>query len=138
MLAARHRARLTMEERNVDQQEEVIRRNLRRRLFQDDEDDDSGQSTNSESGDGQTSNGENDNLANRLFEEARRNRENAKKRWNFDFENEVPLPGRYEWVRVDRDGNEISDFAQLKNGLRDSQEERPEGAAEEADAEEKE
>lgn len=49
----------------------------------------------------------------------------AKRRWNFDFENEVPLPGRYEWVKIDLDGNEISDFAQSTTGERDLQEERP-------------
>lgn len=61
----------------------------------------------------------------------------AKERWNFDFEREVPLSGRYEWVRIDRDGNEISDFAQSKNEVHNSQEERPKEAAE-ADTEEKE
>ncbi|XP_014483540.1 PREDICTED: uncharacterized protein LOC106749026 isoform X2 [Dinoponera quadriceps] len=141
MLAARHRARLTMDEKNVDQQEGIRRRNVCRRLFQDDVDSNE-QSTNDKNDNGRTSNGENDNLVNRLFEEARRDRDNAKERWNFDFENEVPLSGRYEWVRVDRDGNEISDFAQLKNGAPDLQEGRPEEAAKtdaaKTDAEERE
>lgn len=25
-----------------------------------------------------------------------------KRRWNFDFETETPLPGRYQWIRVQR------------------------------------
>ncbi|PBC34275.1 hypothetical protein APICC_09364 [Apis cerana cerana] len=31
----------------------------------------------------------------------------AKERWNFDFEKEEPLPGRYVWVKLDQHGNEI-------------------------------
>lgn len=57
------RVRLMTEERNIDQREGVRRRNVCRRLFQDDE-----------------GNGENDNLVNRLFEEARRNQENVRNR----------------------------------------------------------
>ncbi|XP_032677798.1 cyclin-dependent kinase inhibitor 1-like isoform X2 [Odontomachus brunneus] len=116
-----------MEEKNVDQRGEVKHRNVCRKLFQDD--DEEPKSPNSENNKGQT-NGENDNFANCLFEEARRNLENAKEKWNFDFENEVPLSGRYEWVKLDRDGNEISDSAQLNNGVCDSHEEQPKEAAE--------
>ncbi|XP_043253186.1 cyclin-dependent kinase inhibitor 2-like isoform X3 [Colletes gigas] len=95
MLAARHRARLTMQYPNIDLQEGRRLRNVRRRLFQDDEVDTGRRS------------GIEDNLANCFFEEARKNRENAKQRWNFDFEKEEPLPGRYEWVKLDQDRNEI-------------------------------
>lgn len=53
----------------------------------------------------------------------------AKERWNFDFENEVPLSGRYEWVKLDRDGNEISETSeQLRNEICDSREEQSEEA----------
>lgn len=31
------------------------------------------------------------------------------KKWNFDFVNEKPQPGRYEWVKLDEKGNEISE-----------------------------
>lgn len=27
----------------------------------------------------------------------------AKERWNFDFEEEKPLPGNYTWVKVEKD-----------------------------------
>jgi hypothetical protein len=27
--------------------------------------------------------------------------ENAKQRWNFDFENEVPMDGRWQWEKVE-------------------------------------
>lgn len=30
-----------------------------------------------------------------------------KEKWNFDFKNGVPLPGRYEWIKLDEHGNEI-------------------------------
>ncbi|XP_076175820.1 uncharacterized protein LOC143151005 isoform X2 [Ptiloglossa arizonensis] len=102
MLAARHRARLTMQYPNVDTQE-GRRRSVRRRLFQDEEPDNEPES--------ERRSGVEDNLANCFLEEARKNRENAKQRWNFDFEKEEPLPGRYEWVKLDRDGNEIRNRA---------------------------
>lgn len=35
----------------------------------------------------------------------------CKRRWNFDFEKEEPLPGRYEWVKLDNHGNEIPNSA---------------------------
>lgn len=31
----------------------------------------------------------------------------AKERWNFDFETETPLPGKYVWVKLDKDGKEL-------------------------------
>ncbi|KAJ9600774.1 hypothetical protein L9F63_001054, partial [Diploptera punctata] len=43
--------------------------------------------------------GEIDNLENLIKEELQRDREAAMRRWNFDFENEVPLPGRWVWER---------------------------------------
>ena len=33
----------------------------------------------------------------------------AKERWNFDFKNERPLPGKWEWVKEGNDGKEIAD-----------------------------
>lgn len=42
------------------------------------------------------------------------------------------MPGRYEWVRVDRDGNEIPDIARSNNGEQDSQATRSEGARSDA------
>ncbi|XP_006568963.1 uncharacterized protein LOC725144 isoform X3 [Apis mellifera] len=99
MLAARHRARLMMQYPNIDIQEGRRIRSVRRRLFQDDDDDNETES-------GRNSRIE-DNVANCFFEEARKYRENAKERWNFDFEKEEPLPGRYVWVKLDQHGNEI-------------------------------
>ncbi|XP_046835291.1 UPF0329 protein ECU05_1680/ECU11_0050-like isoform X2 [Vespa crabro] len=108
MLAARHRARLTMQDRNVDVQEGIRFRSVRRRLFQEDE----------EIGGGRTrdlNTGIEDNVANCFFEEVRKHREEAKKRWNFDFEKEIPLPGNYQWVKLDRDGNEIPMITEAQN-----------------------
>ncbi|XP_069696092.1 uncharacterized protein [Periplaneta americana] len=45
--------------------------------------------------------GSGDNFINTLQEEARRDNEEAKIRWNFDFEHEMPLPGRWQWERVE-------------------------------------
>jgi len=42
-------------------------------------------------------------------------------RWNFNFEREIPLPGRYEWVPVDKHGNEIPNSAILNNDVQNSQ-----------------
>ncbi|PSN47452.1 hypothetical protein C0J52_01934 [Blattella germanica] len=42
-----------------------------------------------------------ENYENELKEEMRRDAQAAMLRWNFDFENEVPLPGRWLWVRVE-------------------------------------
>ncbi|KAG6803403.1 hypothetical protein HZU73_01322 [Apis mellifera caucasica] len=95
----RPRARLMMQYPNIDIQEGRRIRSVRRRLFQDDDDDNETES-------GRNSRIE-DNVANCFFEEARKYRENAKERWNFDFEKEEPLPGRYVWVKLDQHGNEI-------------------------------
>ncbi|CAD1479805.1 unnamed protein product, partial [Heterotrigona itama] len=84
-----------MQNPNIDIQEGRRLRSVRRRLFEDDGDEETPRSSAVE-----------DN-ANYILEEARKNRENAKQRWNFDFENEEPLPGRYEWVRLDEHGNEV-------------------------------
>ncbi|KAK2587273.1 hypothetical protein KPH14_003003 [Odynerus spinipes] len=97
-------ARLTMQDRNVDVQEGIRLRSVRRRLFQ--EDDDRRRDLNT---------GVEDNVANCFFEEVRKHREEAKKRWNFDFEKEIPLPGNYQWVKLDRDGNEIPMIAEAEN-----------------------
>jgi hypothetical protein len=35
-----------------------------------------------------------------IQEEMRSHLETAKQRWNFDFENEVPLEGRWKWEKV--------------------------------------
>lgn len=48
----------------------------------------------------------------------------AKERWNFDFKNDMPLPGRYGWIRIDSDRNKISDFTQSTTGMHNLQEER--------------
>lgn len=48
----------------------------------------------------------------------------AKERWNFDFKNDMPLPGRYEWIKIDSDRNESSDFTQSTTGMHNLQEER--------------
>lgn len=35
------------------------------------------------------------------------------KKWNFDFKHEIPLPGRFKWVKPDEYEKEISDPANL-------------------------
>ncbi|XP_043280386.1 cyclin-dependent kinase inhibitor 1-like isoform X2 [Venturia canescens] len=100
MLAARHRARLAMQDGNGDVREAFTRRipangNVRRRLFVDaDENEGHGQ-------------GLSENRTNEFFEDARNNLEQAKERWNFDFVTETPLPGNYVWVKLDKDGKEV-------------------------------
>ncbi|XP_063988917.1 uncharacterized protein LOC135168549 isoform X2 [Diachasmimorpha longicaudata] len=91
MLAARHRARLAMEEGNRETQALKLK-NVRRRLFKDDEDD----STTEPRGNA-------DNEANSFMEKARESFEQAKEKWNFDFEKGEPLPGRFEWIKADED-----------------------------------
>ncbi|XP_076236890.1 uncharacterized protein LOC143180806 isoform X2 [Calliopsis andreniformis] len=113
MLAARHRARLTMQNPNIDIQEGRRLHSVRRKLFQDAGDDSDGEP-------GRNS-GVEDNIVNRFFEEARKNRANAKERWNFDFEKEEPLPGRYVWVKVDQDGNEIGNPLETSNRIENLQ-----------------
>ncbi|XP_031834590.1 uncharacterized protein LOC116427891 isoform X4 [Nomia melanderi] len=113
MLAARHRARLTMQNPNVDVQEGRRLRSVRRRLFQDD--------ANENENNRSRNTGIEDNIANCFFEEARKNRENAKERWNFDFEKEEPLPGRYVWVKLDQHGNEIGNPLETRNRVENLQ-----------------
>ncbi|CAG9571919.1 unnamed protein product [Danaus chrysippus] len=42
-----------------------------------------------------------DNTANILLELIKMDQEKNKKKYNFDFKNEVPLEGAYEWTKVD-------------------------------------
>ncbi|XP_034171241.2 uncharacterized protein LOC117600233 isoform X1 [Osmia lignaria lignaria] len=110
-------ARLTIQHPNVEMQEEKRGHSARRKLFQEDDDNESKSERNS---------GVEDNIANCFYEEARKNRENAKERWNFDFEKEEPLPGRYVWVKLDEHGNEIGTPLESSNrveNLRTMQEE---------------
>nr|XP_034171241.1 uncharacterized protein LOC117600233 isoform X1 [Osmia lignaria]XP_034171242.1 uncharacterized protein LOC117600233 isoform X1 [Osmia lignaria] len=110
-------ARLTIQHPNVEMQEERRGHSARRKLFQEDDDNESKSERNS---------GVEDNIANCFYEEARKNRENAKERWNFDFEKEEPLPGRYVWVKLDEHGNEIGTPLESSNrveNLRTMQEE---------------
>ncbi|XP_076676158.1 uncharacterized protein LOC143373117 isoform X3 [Andrena cerasifolii] len=102
-----------MQHPNVDIQEGGSVRSVRRKLFQDDDDDNER--------DSERNSGVEDNLVNCFFEEARKNRENAKERWNFDFEKEEPLPGRYVWVKVDQDGNQISNPLETNNRVKNLQ-----------------
>lgn len=44
-----------------------------------------------------------DNFANILQESITRDRVEKSRKWNFDFENEVPLDGTYEWYPVLQD-----------------------------------
>ncbi|XP_011868195.1 PREDICTED: uncharacterized protein LOC105562182 isoform X2 [Vollenhovia emeryi] len=70
---------------------------VRRRLFHDEDDND---------GNAQQ---EREDVDNRFKEEMRIQQEQKMKKWNFDFVHGRPLPGRYEWVRLDEHGNEISE-----------------------------
>ncbi|KAF3427480.1 hypothetical protein E2986_10639 [Frieseomelitta varia] len=45
----------------------------------------------------------------------------AKQRWNFDFEKEQPLPGRYEWVKLDEHGNEVYNPLETKDRVENLQ-----------------
>ncbi|XP_011304289.1 uncharacterized protein [Fopius arisanus] len=85
-------ARLAMEEGNRETRALNIK-NVRRRLFKDDDDD------------GETSGprGTDDNEANIFMEEARKNFQNAKEKWNFDFAKNEPLPGRWQYVKANED-----------------------------------
>ena len=45
--------------------------------------------------------------------------EQQKRRWNFDFMTETPLPGRYEWIRTDcSNGHDTKETSRstIKNG----------------------
>ncbi|XP_011268169.1 cyclin-dependent kinase inhibitor 1 isoform X2 [Camponotus floridanus] len=86
MLATKHRARLTME-RNASENE----RNVRRQLFTDENE----------------SEDERQNYDNLIMEDNLQQSERDKEKWNFDFKRGVPLPGRYQWIKLDEHGNEI-------------------------------
>lgn len=43
------------------------------------------------------------------------------KKWNFDFVHGKPRPGRYEWVRLDEQGNEVPESKET-NGSVNTQE----------------
>ena len=47
--------------------------------------------------------------------------EQAKQRWNFDFEKEQPLPGRYEWVKLDEHRNEVCHPLETRDGVENLQ-----------------
>ncbi|XP_029173861.1 cyclin-dependent kinase inhibitor 1-like isoform X3 [Nylanderia fulva] len=59
--------------------------------------------------------GEEENVCNHIREDSQRKAEEDMKKWNFDFKRGVPLPGRYEWIKLDEHGNEISDSTNLVN-----------------------
>lgn len=42
-----------------------------------------------------------DNIQNLLVEELRHSRDSSKIKWNFDFEQEMPLEGNWEWERIE-------------------------------------
>ncbi|XP_053972942.1 uncharacterized protein LOC128887622 isoform X2 [Hylaeus anthracinus] len=107
------RVRLAMQYPNADIPEGRRVRNVRRRLFQDEEGDNESVS--------ERRSGIEDNLANCFLEEARKNRENAKQRWNFDFEKEEPLPGRYEWIKLDQERNDIGYASESRNRVENLQ-----------------
>ncbi|KAI4495960.1 hypothetical protein M0802_008175 [Mischocyttarus mexicanus] len=101
------KARLTMQDRNVDVQEGIRFRSVRRRLFQEEEEIEGGRRRDLNTTEG--------NVVNCFFEEARKHREEAKEKWNFDFEKEIPLKGNYQWVKLDQDGNDIPMNAEVQN-----------------------
>ncbi|XP_053598734.1 uncharacterized protein LOC103573347 [Microplitis demolitor] len=78
---------------------------VRRKLFADDNEDDSDE-------DNKTTQGNDDNLANRLIEETRFE---ARERWNFDFEKGEPLTGQWEWVKIDEEFSDRTPATALGN-----------------------
>lgn len=50
-----------------------------------------------------------------------------KKKWNFDFKHGKPLPGYYEWVKLDEQGNEVFESKET-NGEINTQEKGAEEA----------
>ncbi|XP_033211106.1 cyclin-dependent kinase inhibitor 1-like isoform X2 [Belonocnema kinseyi] len=92
MLVARHKARLAMQDQNSDAPEVVRIQKVRRRLFSDGE-----------------KPGNSDNGLNIAIEEHKKDLEKAKERWNFDFVEEKPLPGRYEWEKYDKEKIEVAE-----------------------------
>lgn len=59
-----------------------------RRLFPDDEENETGFI---------------DNFRNQFLDKLREDQEAAKLKWNFDFANETPLEGRWEWERIEEE-----------------------------------
>lgn len=49
-----------------------------------------------------------------------------KEKWNFDFKRGVPLPGRYEWVKLDEHGNEIPNSINSVNEVNTNEQEQTE------------
>lgn len=45
-------------------------------------------------------------------------KEEQRLRWNFDFETETPLPGRYQWVRVDNSNGHEKDSDAVRSRVR--------------------
>ncbi|KYN00673.1 PREDICTED: uncharacterized protein LOC108775706 isoform X2 [Cyphomyrmex costatus] len=85
----------SQEHRNIDVNQ--LNR-VRRRLNFDDGDNDNPQ--------------ERENINNHFLEEKRIQLEKAKKKWDFDFLRGRPVenPVRFEWTRLDEQGNEISNL----------------------------
>ncbi|XP_015509625.1 uncharacterized protein [Neodiprion pinetum] len=104
MLAARHRARLAMQEGDLAVRRTEAKR-VARRLFQD-------EGSSGQDAQDRRKTGVDDNLTNRLSEEGRKSLAEAEKRWNFDFTNERPLEGKYAWVKVG-EGEGDKDFESL-------------------------
>ncbi|XP_024871658.1 uncharacterized protein LOC112454469 isoform X2 [Temnothorax curvispinosus] len=92
-------------------------RNVRRRLFQDDGDNDEQQ--------------KHKDIENRFSEERRIQLEQSMEKWNFDFVRGEPRPGRYEWVKLDEQGNEISESKETNGRI--SAEEASENNVEQID-----
>lgn len=112
-------ADLTMDKQDKNGWKE--RRPIARQLFQKDDDVNNGDE-----------NGQNEidhnNVLDRIAEEIRESQNDARRRWNFDFQNEVPLPGRYQWVRVNNNHGEngIANSTRPINGVDNSQGRQPE------------
>lgn len=82
------------------------KRNVCRKLFADENEDED----------------ERQNYDNLIMEENIRQSERDKEKWNFDFKREVPLPGRYEWIKLDEHGNEIPNSINSINEVQNTNE----------------
>lgn len=51
---------------------------------------------------------ERDNDINYVNELMQRSNEDAKRKWNFDFENEIPLEGDWIWEKIDNNHNDTN------------------------------
>ncbi|XP_043478238.1 cyclin-dependent kinase inhibitor 2-like isoform X3 [Leptopilina heterotoma] len=96
-------ARLAMQDQNYEAPEANRIRKVRRRLFEDEDKHD-----------------DKDNNINLVSEERRRHLEQAKEKWNFDFEKEKPLPGNYQWIKVNK--KETSKQEENEDTLQNKQE----------------